>query len=73
VAIGPGRTYLDTGGDLKACSRRSTRRSLLDELLGDLGLRCSQASPSGPYIGTTGSPRSSRWRMTAITRRLPVK
>jgi hypothetical protein len=28
--------------------------------------RCSQASSSGPYIGTTGSPRSSRWCMTAI-------
>jgi hypothetical protein len=32
--------------------------------------RCSQASSSGPYIGTTGSLRSSRWRMTAMTRRL---
>jgi hypothetical protein len=32
--------------------------------------RCSQASPSGPYIGTTRSPRSNRWRITAITSRL---
>jgi hypothetical protein len=38
VAIGPWRTYLDLGGDLKACSRRSTTLSLLDELLGELGL-----------------------------------
>jgi hypothetical protein len=38
VAGGPCRTYLDTGTDLKACSRRPTTFSLADELLGDLGL-----------------------------------
>jgi hypothetical protein len=32
--------------------------------------RCSQASPSGPYIGTTGSPRSSRSRIVAMSWRL---
>jgi hypothetical protein len=34
--------------------------------------RCSQTSPSGPDIGTTGSPRSRRPRITAITWRLAV-
>jgi hypothetical protein len=38
VAIGPGRTYLDSHRDLKAWLRRSTTLSLLDELLGELGL-----------------------------------
>jgi hypothetical protein len=72
VAGGPCRTYLDIGTDLKACSRRATTLSLLDELLGDLGLALRQASPSGPYIRVTGSPRSSRARITAITWRLAV-
>jgi hypothetical protein len=69
-AIGPCRTYLDIGTDLKGCSRRSTTLSLADELLGDLAWRCSHASPSGPYIGITGSLRLSRPPMMAITWRL---
>ena len=44
--------------------------SVLDELVAISAWRCSQASPSGPYIRATGSPRSSRWHMTAITCRL---
>jgi hypothetical protein len=45
VAIGPWRTYLDPGIDLKACSRRSTTLSVLDELLGDLGLLLQEGQP----------------------------
>jgi hypothetical protein len=40
------------------------------ELLGDLGLALQPRNPSGPYIGTTGFPRSSRPGISAITRRL---
>src|SRR5512133_618847 len=38
LVIDPWRTYLDSAGDLKACSHRSTSLPLLDEVLGDLGL-----------------------------------
>jgi hypothetical protein len=41
-----------------------------DKLVGEVGLALQQASPSGPYIGTTASPRSNRPRMIAIIRRL---
>jgi hypothetical protein len=40
------------------------------ELFGDLGLPLQNTSPSGPYMGTTGSPRSSRCCITAVTCRL---
>jgi hypothetical protein len=42
----------------------------MDQLLGDLGLALQPRKPSGPYMGTTGSPRFSRVRMTAMTWRL---
>jgi hypothetical protein len=44
-AIDPWRTYLDIGTDLKAWLRRSTTLSLLDELLGDLGLALQPSQP----------------------------
>jgi hypothetical protein len=41
-----------------------------DELLGDLGLALQPGKPSGPYIAATGSLRSSRCRIVAMTWRL---
>jgi hypothetical protein len=42
----------------------------MDELFGDLGLPLQPGKLQRPYIGTIGSPRSSRPRITAITCRL---
>jgi hypothetical protein len=39
----------------------------VDEVFGDLDLALQPGKPSGPCIGTTGSPRSSRPRITAMT------
>jgi hypothetical protein len=72
MAISPCRTYLDTGADLKGCSRRSTTLSLLDELLGDLGLALQPGQPQGPVhprhrlspLESSASQQSPRgWRL----------
>ena len=70
-AIGPCRTYLDTHADLKVCSPRSTSLSLLDELLGDLGLPLQPRQPQGPiHRHHRLAALQPAARITAITWRL---